>query len=275
VNRETEGLEISDQDQPYLDLLLKAIRICAEYRPKFGQGSQAGLTLDQFTQLYGADPFYSWFGFDSPLVYAAHRAAGGMTSVYRQVGIGCQWVFNRILRDMLGLSETEAHWSYSIPGAGVKDRALSLDARIPLDAVSQSRRDTVAEWLRGAAFTLGLELDSIDALRGAVFEVRQGYKSKDAKRQNADIANAANAYAAQYLPVVALLSTQIDNDVALRYRRARWLLLTGTINGSAFDSTYLFFRDIIGYDLAGFFARNAPILRREITFILEKLLGEA
>lgn len=255
-------------------MLLKAIRICAEYRPKFGQGGQAGLTVDQFARLYGADPFYSWFGLDSPLVYAAHRAAGGMTSVYRQVGIGCQWAFNRILRDALGLSEAEANWSYAIPGAE-KERTLSLDARIPLDAVRQDRLDIVAAWVKGAALTLGLEPNSIDALKGTVFEVRQGYKSKDSKRQNADVANAANAYAAQYLPVVALLSTQIDNDVALRYRRARWLLLRGTIAGSPFDSTYLFFRDVIGYDLSGFFARNATILRKEITAILEKLLREA
>jgi hypothetical protein len=34
--------------------------------------------------MYGADPFCSWVGLDSPLMYAAHKAAGGMTSVYRQ-----------------------------------------------------------------------------------------------------------------------------------------------------------------------------------------------
>lgn len=47
-------------------------------------------------------------------------------------------------------------------------------------------------------------------LKGAVFEVRQGYKSKDAKRQNADIANAAAAYTQAYLPCVVMLSSQID-----------------------------------------------------------------
>lgn len=275
MERTAGASELNDEDQPYLDLLLKAIRICADYRPKFGQGGQAGLTVDQFAELYGADPFYSWFGLDSPLVYAAHRAAGGMTSVYRQIGIGCQWVFNRILRDALGLNEAEAHWSYSIPGAGIKDRTLSLDARIPLDAVKPARAAVVAQWLRDAALTLGLESESAAILRGAVFEVRQGYKSKDSKRQNADVANAASAYAAQYLPVVTLLSTQIDSDVALRYRKARWLLLRGAASGSAFDSTYLFCRDVVGYDLAGFFARNSALLRREIASILEKLLGEA
>jgi hypothetical protein len=263
-----------ERDQAYLELLLRAVRVCAEYRPKFGQGNQAGLTRDQFAQLYGADPFYSWFGFDSPLVYSAHRVAGGLTSVYRQIGIGCQWVFNRVLRDSLGLSEEDANWSYSVPGTSGKDRSLSLDARIPLSAMQPGHLASISEWLNEAARLLELEKETTQILKGAVFEVRQGYKSKDSKRQNADVSNAANAYAYQYLPVVALLSTQIDSDIALRYRRARWLLLRGTTNGSALDSIYVFFRDVIGYDLAGFFERNTSTLRQEITVILEKLLRE-
>lgn len=262
-----------DQDQAYLELLLKAIHICADYRPNFGQGRRGGLTIAQFTQLYGADPFYSWFGLDSPLMYTAHRVAGGMTSIYRQIGIGCQWVFNKILRDSLGLNEEEASWSYSIPGAGINDRKLSLDGRIPIHAVKPARIGAVTEWLREAASMLELESDAITALKGAVFEVRQGYKSKDSKRQNADIANASNAYAHQYLPVV-LLSSQIDSDVAMRYYRARWLLLKGTTSGSMLDSTYIFSRDVIGYDLAGFFSRNSSTLRKEIEIVLEKLLGK-
>jgi hypothetical protein len=127
-----------------------------------------------------------------------------------------------------------------------------LDARIPLAELAEMRRADITAWLGAAALRLGLERDASVSLKGAVFEVRQGYKSKDSKRQNADVSNAANAYAAQYLPVVALLSSQIDSDVALRYRRARWLLLRGTIDGSAFDSTYVFLREVVGYDLAGF-----------------------
>jgi len=91
--------------------------------------------------------------------------------------------------------------------------------------VAPTRMVVITEWLKDAASILELESDTIVTLKGAVFEVRQGYKSKDSKRQNADVSNASNAYAHQYLPVVALLSSQIDSDVALRYRRARWLLL--------------------------------------------------
>ncbi|MCX6277959.1 MAG: hypothetical protein NT004_07665 [Bacteroidetes bacterium] len=79
--------------------------------------NEDGVSLSGFLKLYGSDPFYSWIGLDSSLMYAAHKAAGGMTSV----------------------------------------------------------RQTPKN--------------------GVVFEVRQGYKSKDSKRQNADIDNATVAWA--------------------------------------------------------------------------------
>lgn len=263
-----------DQDQAYLNLLLQAVRICADYRPNFGQGRKGGLTKQEFSRLYGSDPFYSWFGLDSSLMYTAHRVAGGMTSIYRQIGIGCQWVFNQILRDTLDLTEEEASWFYTVPGLPLKERKLSLDGRIPLNAVGPECLSIVTSWLKDASGQLALEHDTTEALKGAVFEVRQGYKSKDSKRQNADVSNASNAYAHQYLPVVALLSNQIDNDVAMRYQRARWLLLRGTVDGSTTDSTYVFLRDVVGYDLATFFARNSVTLRNEINIVLEKLLSE-
>ena len=161
-----------------------------------------------------------------------------------------------------------------VPGLPLKERKLSLDGRIPLQAVSPERLSMVSSWLKDAAQKLALESDTTEALKGAVFEVRQGYKSKDSKRQNADVSNASNAYAYQYIPVVALLSNQIDNDVAMRYQRARWLLLRGTVEGSTTDSIYVFLRDVVGYDLAAFFARNSVTLRNEINIVLEKLLSE-
>jgi hypothetical protein len=109
-------------------------------------------------------------------------------------------------------------------------------------------------------------------ITGAVFEVRQGYKSKDSKRQNADIANAVNAYQNFYLPVVLLLSTQIDDGVAERYQMEKWLLLVGTMNGKATDSTYTFCREVIGYNLAGFFERNSMAIKIEIEKVLAAIL---
>ena len=87
------------KDERYFILLQSAVRKCLTYKPKFGQGREGGLTADEFTTIYGADPFYHWLGLDSPLMYAAHKAAGGMTSVYRQIGIASQWIFNQVLQD--------------------------------------------------------------------------------------------------------------------------------------------------------------------------------
>jgi hypothetical protein len=110
-------------------------------------------------------------------------------------------------------------------------------------------------------------------LQGIVFEIRQGYKSKDSKRQNADIANAATAYTKGLLPCAGILSLQIDEDIAQRYRNERWVLLTGlTGNASSHESFYSFCKEVIGYDLAGFFERNSPALKKEVEAVLKALL---
>ena len=89
---------------------------------------------------------YHWIGLDSPLMYAAHKAAGGITSVYRQVGIGCQRIFHQMLQDYLGLSPEEATWSYV-----VGTRKLSLDGRIETDDVKKPEvKERIREWMEGA-----------------------------------------------------------------------------------------------------------------------------
>ncbi len=257
-------------DESYLRILLEPLAICKQYRPKFGHSKS--LTLAKFQTLYGGDPFYTWFGLDSPLLYAAHRAAGGMTSVYRQIGIGCQRLFQQILIDTLGLTLAEAIWSYQATKQSGAEQTLALDSRIVTATVRSTRHAAVVAWQQAATHAVGVTPTVGAALQGAVFEVRQGYKSKDSKRKNADLANAGAAYAEGYLPVVVLLSTQIDDTVAIRYKKARWLILYGTLGGSPATSTYQFSRDVLGYDLAAFFQRHAGILRREMESVLEALL---
>lgn len=263
-----------EQDERYFQLIHRALSVCRNYRPNFGQGRKSGLTLDEFRTLYQSDPFYTWFGLDSPLLYAAHKAAGGMTSVYRQIGIGCERLFRHLLQDTMGLNAEQVHWSYLVPGPSGKPRKLSLDGRIPLSAISDvAAADRVRSWLNDAANVLKVSKKVAAALEGPVFEVRQGYKSKDSKRQNADVGNASNAYANSCLPVVVLLSSQIEDDIAERYLRAQWLILRGTVAGSPLESTYSFAREVLSYDLAGFFNRNSARIRTEVEIVIEALLS--
>jgi len=266
---------VIQEDSVYLELILEPIRVCAEYKPRFGQGRKTGITLEQFQSLYQDDPFYSWFGLDNPLMYAAHKAAGGMTSIYRQIGIGCERLFRQILQDALSLSSAAVNWSYEIAGPTGKRRVLTLDARVPVTEIARpSDRTRFKEWMEISAETLRVERSILRVLSGVVFEIRQGYKSKDAKRQNADIANAAAAYAAGYLPCAVLFSSQIDADILTRYRMERWLVLIGLVgHNDPFVSTYDFMREIVGYDLAAFFDRNKQTLRDEIERILRDLLS--
>jgi hypothetical protein len=131
----------------------------------------------------------------------------------------------------------------------------------------------VQAWLLSATRTIEIAPAIAQQLKGAVFEVRQGYKSKDSKRQNADIANASAAYVQGYLPVVVLFSNQIDQDVALRYANAKWLVLRGTLHDDPTVSVYAFMRDIVGYDLALFFERNTIHLRQITEAVLQVLLS--
>lgn len=93
-------------------------------------------------------------------------------------------------------------------------RTLSLDARIDIaDLGDPNLARRLGEWLE----RYRVKLDVQTEVRGAVFEVRQGYKSKDSKRQNADLASAATAYTQRYLPILAVMSTQLDLDLRYRY----------------------------------------------------------
>lgn len=263
-----------DLEQKYLGILLRRIEICRNYKPRFGLGTKAGLSFEQFQTLYSSDPFYTWLGLDNPLIYSAHKAAGGITSVYRQIGVGSEELFRQILRDWLNLDQTQVSWSYALQTSSGQTRTLKLDGRITVaDIQDGQKRERVRTWIEQAAVQLQIAPEVSRALKGAVFEVRQGYKSKDSKRQNADIANAAFAYTQGYIPVVVLFSTQIDIDVALRYEYEKWLVLRGLLAGSTTQSCYTFLRDVVGYDLAAFFTRHSVTIRQSVARVLETLLS--
>lgn len=179
------------------------------------------------------------------------------------------------MQDELGLSIVDSQWSYSEPGKNGKDRTLSLDARIPLAAVrNDAARIRIKKWIMDCAESLHFAPEIRDVLTGTVFEVRQGYKSKDSKRQNADIRNASTAITKTYLPCIIVLSSQIDTSIADRYRASQWGLLTGSPRESSpIYSTYRFMEDVIGYDLAGFFERNSKKLQQEINQVLSILIS--
>jgi len=210
-------------DRLYLDLFLDPIKVCRQYKPKFGLGTkEEGLDLPRFLSVYGRDPFYVWIGLNSDLMYAAHKAAGGMTSIYRQIGRGCERLFRQIVMDCANYADpSSAQWSYLTQTKNNKNKRLSLDARLELTAIQNHQvRERVIHWIADYSQSLSVPAP----VKGAVFEVRQGYKSKDSKRQNADIDNIAVAWANGYLPVFAIFSTQIDADLVLRYRNSRGAL---------------------------------------------------
>jgi hypothetical protein len=256
----------------YLKKFLDPLMICRKYKPKFGKGNkEEGLDINQFITLYNADPFYSWCGLNSNLMYSAHKAAGGMTSIYRQIGKGCENLFKEILYNTLGYSNRSfVEWSYkSLTKAG-KEKTLSLDGRILFSEIKENAvKERIIEWCD--EYCKLIKANSPE--NGIVFEVRQGYKSKDSKRQNGDIDNIAVAWSQGYLPVFAIFSGQIDNDLVLRYKNSRGGVIAGNLTGSSYDSLFVFCKDVLGYDLEGFFIRNSSSIQKEMHTTLEMLLN--
>lgn len=223
--------------------------------------------------MYGADPLYHWMGLDSPLMYAAHKASGGMTSVYRQLGTGCERLFRAVVANGMGLDKSQLDWGYTIEKADGTTRRLTLDARIDLTHIAdRSRTSAAKQWVQRACRSLELDRKRTSEINGAVFEVRQGYKSADAKRQNADLTNAVRAFAADYLPVIAVLSTQISDTLLRRYRNSQILVLTGDRTDDDLSDTFAFTDRVVGYSLSDFFQRNTERLRDEVNGILTALL---
>ena len=257
-------------DEHYLELFLAPLCVCVEYLPAFGTSANKGVKLADFLSLYGADEFYSWIGLDSPLVYAAHKASGGMTSIYRQIGIGSERLLRAVIRDALSLGQEDVEWKYEYQKTKRQKAFHYLDARISVENLRKGDADRVNEWLSSAKErTHG---DSRTNLKGAIFEIRQGYKSADSKRQNADLRFGARAYQVGHLPVVAVLSSQVSETVIGRYRDAGMLVMTGVRSPDPTLSTFAFFKDVIGYDLEQFFIRSSPKIKAEINALVEKLL---
>jgi hypothetical protein len=263
---------MKEKDQRLVELFLEPVRKCAEYKPAFGQGNSDGLTIADFQTLYGQDPFYAWIGLDDPLLYAAHKAAGGLTSVYRQVGVGSERLLRSIIMDSLGLASEQIDWRYNYAKADKKQGVHILDAKITFSDLPAEKKQCFDGWLKSALGHVAPGTSRRRKPTGAAFEIRQGYKSADSKRQNADLRFGIRAYQAGLLPVFAILSSQVSDPVVRRYRSDGMLVLTGVPDGDATISTFAFFKDVIGYDLAAFFKRNSPVLKREVRLIIKGLL---
>lgn len=265
--------KLHERDLAYTHILLAPLIECARYKPAFGRNEEDGIDIGRFRVLYGGDPLYHWVGLDSDLMYAAHKAAGGMTSIYRQLGIGCERLLRRVMQDEFSLSDSQVRWSYEYQkGEGQLPGVHTLDAKIAsAEIVDSTKRLKFQAWVKDEAIKLGLNAASVTAMAGAAFEIRQGYKSADSKRQNADLRFGLRAYSdANLLPVICIVSTQASDTVCRRYKDSRLLVLRGTLDGEA--STFGFFREVVGYDLADYFRRNSGEIRRRFTEIIQQLL---
>jgi len=195
-----------------------------------------------------------------------------MTSLYRKLGDGCQNLFRAIIRDQFRVDDHQARWAYEIPKAGGKKTTRELDGYIDILEFPESEAlDRFKVWLGGAKARLDAKLSP----RGAVFEVRQGYKSQDAKRSTGDVDNAGQIALQSCLPVLAVFSRQLPVQIARRYRSNGWLILSGEVADDPLASTYGFSKSVMGFDLAGFLSEHVQELRAQTERVFQGLLTES
>lgn len=75
------------------------------------------------------------------------------------------------------------------------------------------------------------------------------------------------------IPVFAVFSTQIDDDIVLRYSNIKCGILIGNLADDPHVSLYAFCKEILDFDLAGFFSRNSETVKSETRDILKALLS--
>jgi len=254
-----------------LEIFLSPIRTCAAYTPKLGQSQS--YNLDEFLHLYSQDTFYSLIGLDTPLMYAAHKAAGGMTSIYRQIGVGSERLFRHIAANSLSLSTAQLDWSYNYPRSGKADGVHKLDARVRMEDVDGATQKRLTSWLKSALSIISTGQDGKYNPDGVVFEIRQGYKSADSKRQNADLRYASRANQDQLLPVVFVMSEQIGLPIIERYRREGLLVTTGLLADDPCRSSFALSQHLFKFDLLAFFKGNQKVITAEIHSVVDTLLS--
>ena len=262
-------------DEALLEVFLSPVRKCASYTPAFGKmgRGEKAIGFEGFEALYGNDAFYSWLGLDHKLVYAAHKASGGLTSLYRQIGVGSERLFKAVLKNQLGLTDEMMNWHYEYSRPRGEKGVHTLDARIRRSDLDSEVAERFGEWLDRARDQTHRSSGVNVGLDAVVFEVRQGYKSADSKRQNADLRFGMRAYRDGLVPALAVMSNQVSEPVIKRYREDGILVLTGSLEDDPVVSTFSFFDRVVGYDLKGFLARNSSTLRSEIERIVETLLS--
>lgn len=88
-----------------------------------------------------------------------------------------------LFKDALNLSEDDIKWSYTVTLPNGAIRTLYLDGRIALDKIAnKTKRVRLHTWMKDSAELIGVDSNVFSTLTGTIFEVRQGYKSKDSKR---------------------------------------------------------------------------------------------
>lgn len=234
VDSDPVGFDGDEDDLKWLNRLVELFRSTPS--PEYAQSPE-----DDWQERRKRDPYYGPLGLDSPDLAAAHRWAATLTSGYRRLGYATEHLIREALADRLKLEPEQLQWSYKTD----KKRSRTLDARLALDEMPARYASRLRKFLDD------------ERSAGAVFEIRQGYKSCDSKRRNADRQSARAIRRAGFTPVLLVVSDELSPENIASYTKDGWKILKGA-------DTMAFLKDVVGFDLGGMLDRNRDWMRDQI-----------
>jgi hypothetical protein len=221
------------------------LKIKPNLAPKMGTGEF--VYENDFLGIYRRDPLYgpTALGFNSKAMYKAHQSLTRLTSLYRNVGTGTEAVVKLLIERCLGITPEQHRWQYHYTFNG-SPRTRTLDGAIRFEQIKNAKlRRRVRDWVRRHD----------PQATGLVLEVREGYKSSDAKRSNGDKDAVLAARADNLVPVMLVLSDQIAATTVATYTKCGWNIEAGA-------QAYQFCAHVFGVDLLAVMERNPKFMNR-------------
>jgi hypothetical protein len=212
---------------------------------------------------YKTDPVFSLFMMDSKDVVEARARGALVMSITRKLGDLYEHCVKEILKNQLGLNDSQIKYS-----AHIDEETRSLEARVLLDEIEDEKRKLkVKQVMEALAGEKKLKYHNRTEFAGIGFEVRYCYQIGDSKRIQADLHMADHLFSDNILPVMLIFcSTSLEDPVDRFRKRSYWTVLEGR-------ATYSLLEALTGFDFYSFLKED-PEARGAIESIMGRLLAK-
>jgi len=201
-----------------------------------------------FCRIMDADPAFSFLGLGDDK-YVIQRFGGNLiTSLHRKIGDMYEDIFQYLIKNKFSIPDSDLNFSVDVE-IGERKQRRSTDGIIRIRYLAdQSIASLDNSWKQG---------------EGLAFEVRSCYKIGDSKRIQADYDMALALDSLGYTPIMLIFCNTSLVSPVVRLRNS-WNLFEGS-------DTFVFIKELTGFDLLKYLNDNSTKYRSTIQKILTKL----